>query len=82
MSRLGLADRMFLALHLADSVILTVIADAWYTKRPLVSGLDQRKIHYLEKGFTTYTKIPYLELMHGFNVKISAIEIAMRKILE
>lgn len=49
MSKLELALRMFLGLHLPASVILTVIADGWYTKRPLVCGLRQNQIYYLGK---------------------------------
>lgn len=49
MSKLELALRMFLALHLPESVILTVIADGWYTKRPLVTGLKEGQIYYLGK---------------------------------
>jgi hypothetical protein len=49
MSKLELTPKMFLAPHLGESVILTMIADGWYTKRPLVSGLRERQIHYLGK---------------------------------
>ena len=48
-SKLDLALKLFLSLNVPESVILTVIADGWYTKCPLVVGLKKEHIHYLGK---------------------------------
>jgi len=49
MNKLTLALEIMRRLGVPASTILTVIADGWYTKRPLVEGLAAMKIHYLGK---------------------------------
>jgi hypothetical protein len=49
MNKLTLALGIIRQLEIPASVILTVIADGWYTKRPLVEGLAAMQMHYLGK---------------------------------
>jgi len=48
-SKLQLALSFFTQLNIPATIILTVIADGWYTKRPLVTGLFSLNMNYLGK---------------------------------